>query len=102
MTNGNPEELETLRVVASQSTAERALLGARFGREDLEAGITTVRDLGNSGMNGDVALRNAIDRGWLPRPRVARSIRSAARSSDLRATLCARESETRAPRKYSA
>jgi len=43
------QDVETLRVVASESTGERALL--RLGREDLEAGITTVRDLGNSGAN---------------------------------------------------
>jgi imidazolonepropionase-like amidohydrolase len=34
--------------VATMSAARRALLGAAMGREDLEAGITTVRDLGNS------------------------------------------------------
>ena len=44
--------------VAQMSPAERALLGAKMGREDLEAGITTVRDVGNSGINGDVALRD--------------------------------------------
>jgi imidazolonepropionase-like amidohydrolase len=65
-----------LQFVARTSTAERALLGARFGREDLESGITTVRDLGNSGVNGDVALRTAIDRGWLPGPRIVASTRA--------------------------
>jgi imidazolonepropionase-like amidohydrolase len=57
------QDVEWLRIVAKQSTAERALLGAKLGREDLEAGITTVRDVGNSGVNGDVALRLAIERG---------------------------------------
>jgi Amidohydrolase family len=61
--NAGHQDFELLRIVASQSTAERALLGAKLGREDLEAGITTVRDLGNSGVNGDVALREAVDRG---------------------------------------
>jgi len=78
MTTGNPEDLEILRVVATQSTAERALLGAKLGREDLEAGITTVRDLGNSGVDGDVALRNAISRGWLPGPRIVAATRALA------------------------
>src|SRR5262252_2095099 len=41
--------------VAQMSPAERALLGAKMGREDVESGITTVRDVGNSGINGDVA-----------------------------------------------
>ena len=72
------QDLEALRIVATQSTAERALLGAKLGREDLEAGITTVRDLGNSGMNGDVALRKAINRGWVTGPRIFASTRALA------------------------
>jgi imidazolonepropionase-like amidohydrolase len=62
--------------VTTQSTATRALLGAAMGREDLEAGITTVRDLGNSGWNGDVALRNAIRSGWVVGPRIFASTRA--------------------------
>lgn len=77
-TNLLHQDLEMLRIVASQSTAERALLGAKLGREDLEAGITTVRDVGNSGVNGGVALRKAINRGWLPGPRVFASTRALA------------------------
>jgi imidazolonepropionase-like amidohydrolase len=77
-TNISAQDTETLRVVATQSTAQRALLGAKFGREDLEAGITTVRDLGNSGVNGDVALRDAIEVGWLSGPRIVPSTRALA------------------------
>lgn len=62
--------------VAQMSPAERALLGAKMGREDLEAGITTVRDVGNSGVNGDVALRDAINRGWVIGPRMVASTRA--------------------------
>lgn len=62
--------------VAQMSPAERALLGAKMGREDLEAGITTVRDVGNSGINGDVALRDAINRGWVSGPRIVASTRA--------------------------
>ena len=72
------QDAEMLRIVATQSTAERALLGAKLAKEDLEAGITTVRDLGNSGVNGDVALSRAIDRGWLPGPRMIVSTRALA------------------------
>lgn len=72
------QDFEMLRIVASQSTAERALLGAKLGREDLEAGITTVRDLGNSGVDGDVALRRAINRGWLTGPRIIAATRALA------------------------
>jgi imidazolonepropionase-like amidohydrolase len=62
--------------VAQMSPAERALLGAKMGREDLEAGITTVRDVGNSGINGDVALRDAINKGWVSGPRIVASTRA--------------------------
>lgn len=62
--------------VTQMSTARRALLGAKMGQEDLEAGITVVRDLGNSGVNGDVALRDAIGSGWVVGPRVFASTRA--------------------------
>lgn len=62
--------------VATLSTARRVLLGAAMGREDLEAGITTVRDLGNSGLNGDVALRDAIAQGQVVGPRLVASTRA--------------------------
>lgn len=62
--------------VATMSTAKRALLGAKMGLEDLEAGITTVRDLGNSGFGGDVALRDAINEGWVVGPRIRASTRA--------------------------
>ncbi len=72
------DDVEILRTVATMSTAERALMGAKMGLEDLQAGITTVRDLGNSGVNGDVALRDAIDRGWVAGPRIVASTRALA------------------------
>jgi imidazolonepropionase-like amidohydrolase len=72
------QDSEMLRVVATETTAERALLGARSAREDLAAGITTVRDLGNSGVDGDVALRDAIARGWVPGPRIVAATRALA------------------------
>jgi imidazolonepropionase-like amidohydrolase len=62
--------------VATMSTAKRALLGAAMGREMLEAGFTAVRDLGNSGWNGDVALRDAINAGWVVGPRMNVSTRA--------------------------
>ena len=64
--------------VTTMSTAKRALLGAKMGREDLEAGITTVRDLGNSGFGGDVALRDAINAGWVVGPRIRAATRALA------------------------
>src|SRR5438445_1594406 len=40
-----------------ESPSKRVLLGAQLAREDLESGFTTVRNLGHSGIDGDVALR---------------------------------------------
>jgi hypothetical protein len=48
---------------------KRVLLGAQLAREDLESGFTTVRNLGHSGIDGDAALRDAINAGRLPGPR---------------------------------
>ena len=62
--------------VTQLGTVRRALLGAAMGREMLEAGFTTVRDLGNSGINGDVALRDAIRAGWVVGPRIVASTRA--------------------------
>lgn len=72
------DEPNMILTVTRMSTASRALLGAKMGREDLEAGITTVRDLGNSGVNGDVALRDAISAGWVTGPRMVVSTRALA------------------------
>ncbi|MBD2766282.1 amidohydrolase family protein [Hymenobacter sp. BT664] len=67
-----------LVTVASMSTARRVLLGAAMSREDLEASITTMRDLGNSGVNGDVALREAINQGDVVGARMVASTRALA------------------------
>lgn len=70
------EDFSMALTVATMSPASRALLGAKMGLEDLEAGITAVRDLGNSGVNGDVALRDAIRAGWVKGPRMVVSTRA--------------------------
>ena len=62
--------------VTQLGTTRRALLGAAQAREMLEAGFTAVRDLGNSGWNGDVALRDAIRSGWVTGPRLFASTRA--------------------------
>lgn len=59
-----------LLTIAGMSPAERALLGAQMAREDLESGFTTVRNLGHSGIDGDATLRDAINAGQLPGPRI--------------------------------
>jgi imidazolonepropionase-like amidohydrolase len=62
--------------VTALGTTRRALLGVAMGRQMLEAGFTTVRDVGNSGVNGDVALRDAIRAGWVVGPRIFASTRA--------------------------
>jgi imidazolonepropionase-like amidohydrolase len=70
------DENNMILTVAQMSPADRAFLGAQMGREDLEEGITTVRDVGNSGLNGDVALRDAIEKGYVKGPRIVASTRA--------------------------
>jgi imidazolonepropionase-like amidohydrolase len=70
------EQLNGMTVFTRMEPGKRALLGAAMARETLEAGFTTVRDLGNSGVNGDVALRDAIKEGWVVGPRMAVSTRA--------------------------
>ncbi|HSM60600.1 MAG TPA: amidohydrolase family protein [Longimicrobiales bacterium] len=54
-----------------RSTPPRAALsGARNARVTLEAGFTTVRDMGTSWPYVDVALRDAIEAGWVAGPRM--------------------------------
>jgi imidazolonepropionase-like amidohydrolase len=53
-----------------ESPSKRTLLGAQMAREDLERGITTVRNLGHSGIDGGTELRDAIDAGRVPGPRI--------------------------------
>ena len=55
--------------VTIENTTTRALRAVRMAREDLEAGITTVRDV-ELGNQGDVALRDAIESGYVIGPRI--------------------------------
>lgn len=52
------------------SPVDTVLIGARNARLTLEAGFTTVRDVGTYRGLTDVALRNAINRGLVPGPRM--------------------------------
>jgi imidazolonepropionase-like amidohydrolase len=49
--------------------AEQALYGAHYAKVTLEAGITTVRDVGSSDFIS-LGLRNAINAGMIPGPRM--------------------------------
>jgi len=66
----NGGALEGVKAVTIEGTPLRALHGAARARTFLAAGITTVRDLGNSGRFGDVALRTAIRDGSVDGPRM--------------------------------
>jgi len=52
------------------SPVDTVLIGARNARLTLEAGFTTVRDVGTYRGLTDVALRNAIAKGLVPGPRM--------------------------------
>jgi len=64
-----PQE-NLVQTLARESPAKRALTGAAMARQMVEAGFTTVRNVGHSGVDGDVALRDAIASGLLPGPRI--------------------------------
>ena len=53
-----------------RSGAQEALTGVPNARATLRAGFTTVRDVGSFRAFADVALREAIDAGWVTGPRM--------------------------------
>jgi len=71
--NGTMTVAELLAI--GESPSKRVLLGAQNAREDPESGITTVRNLGHSGIDGDTELRDAINAGRVPGPRILASRR---------------------------
>jgi imidazolonepropionase-like amidohydrolase len=64
---GNPQDIGPQAL--SISIPRATLTGARNARITLEAGFTTVRNVGAEGF-GDVALRDAINAGDVPGPRM--------------------------------
>ena len=57
--------------------SDYALRSTVYARVTLMAGFTTVRDLGDNGINS-VSLRKAINEGWIPGPRIFTSGKSIA------------------------
>ena len=53
-----------------ETTSFRTLRGIHTGEVLLTAGFTTVRDVGNNGDYGDVAVRKGIEAGWFHGPTV--------------------------------
>ena len=66
----NPIFAPGLLLALAESPIKRAFIGAQKAREDLESGITTVRNLGHSGVDGDTELRDAINAGRITGPRI--------------------------------
>ena len=62
--------LDMARMLTLDGDAYRAIYGAARARAYLEAGITSVQDLGNSGEFADIALRRAILEGLVIGPRM--------------------------------
>ncbi len=53
-----------------EPTALRAIQAVSNGIQMLASGFTIVRDMGNNGNYADVALRQAIEQGWVPGPTI--------------------------------
>jgi len=53
-----------------RSGAQDALIGVKHAAATIEAGFTTVRDIGTFRAFTDVALKDAIDGGWVTGPRM--------------------------------
>jgi imidazolonepropionase-like amidohydrolase len=61
------EDMQTIR----ESVPERTLIAIDAARTDLMAGFTAERDMGTEGAgSADTAVRNAIDKGTFPGPRL--------------------------------
>ncbi len=61
------EDLQTVQ----ESVAQRTIMAVLAARDDLVAGFTAERDMGTEGAgSADTAVRDAIDRGLVPGPRL--------------------------------
>jgi imidazolonepropionase-like amidohydrolase len=66
-----PEDERGAPPVITKSQAFRTVQGVAAVRKDLEAGFTTMRDLDSEGAGfADVAIRDGINRGIIPGPRL--------------------------------
>jgi imidazolonepropionase-like amidohydrolase len=55
-------------------TSEQALYASVYARRTLEAGFTTIRNVGATGEYIDVGIRNAINAGVIPGPRILTAV----------------------------
>jgi imidazolonepropionase-like amidohydrolase len=66
-----PEDEGEMPPVVNKSQAFRTVQGVAAARRDLEAGFTTMRDLDSEGAGyADVAVRDGINQGIIPGPRL--------------------------------
>ncbi|HAX25809.1 MAG TPA: amidohydrolase family protein, partial [Chloroflexi bacterium] len=66
---------DPVRSLALETSEQTLLKGVGFAATTLRAGITTVRDLG-SVHDQAIRLAEAVERGWIPGPRIIASGRS--------------------------
>jgi imidazolonepropionase-like amidohydrolase len=67
---GEPDSGHGYAELLTRTGAQEALSGVRNARDTVLAGFTTVRDVGTLRAFVDVALRDAIDAGWVTGPRM--------------------------------
>jgi len=67
---GEEEQGQGYASLVMRSGAQDAIVGVRNARLVLEAGFTTVRDVGSFRAFTDIAIREGIDNGWFPGPRM--------------------------------
>ncbi|MFY8209589.1 MAG: amidohydrolase family protein, partial [Caulobacter sp.] len=65
------EQSENIALPLLRSAAQQAYIGAGHARSTLMAGFTSVRDVGAWRALSDAALRDAIDEGLVPGPRMS-------------------------------
>ena len=68
-----PTEREAGFLAGLDGGVQDALAGARFAARTLAAGFTTVRDVGGGRRYSDIALREAVARGFVAGPRILAS-----------------------------
>ena len=67
---GEEEHGQGYASLVMRNGAQEAISGVRNARLILEAGFTTVRDVGSFRAFTDVAIREGIEAGWFPGPRM--------------------------------
>ncbi len=68
ITVGPPPKTSIIEPYLAESSAYRALRGAKNARIMLEAGFTAAKDIGNDAEYAAIDVRRAIERGWFPGP----------------------------------